>query len=44
MVGQHLLKVEPDFRLGAYARDRAPFSGEHRARFIRDLAESGLPE
>lgn len=44
VVGQHLLKVEPDFRLGAYARDRAPFSGEHRARFIRDLAESGLPE
>lgn len=43
-VGRHLLRVEPDFRLGVYARDRAPFAGEHRVRFVRDLAAAGLPE
>jgi adenylate cyclase len=42
--GRRLLVVDPGFRLGSYARDRAPFAGELRARFVRDLAASGLPE
>jgi adenylate cyclase len=44
-VARRLIELEPDFRLGAYARTRQPFRmTETAAKYLEHLRSSGLPD